>query len=186
MLVAQSCPTLCNPTDPPGSSVHGILQARIPEWVAIPFSRGSSQPRDPTWVSRITSVFFYHLSHQESPILNKVPIKNKQKRNCFWRSQLVSTNSTQISVDSATTWKIKTSTYEERLLYPLPQMEKNRVNQSHHNVYKGELTVLVTSPIFQYDENQNKKIKTPKKKKKTKLLSFLNSSIYPEKQNSGH
>ena len=43
-LVAQSCPTLCDPTDcsPPGSSVHGILQARILEWVAIPFSRGSS------------------------------------------------------------------------------------------------------------------------------------------------
>ena len=108
--------------------------------------------------------FFYHLSHQGSPILNMVPIKNKQKRNCFWRSQLVSTNSTQISRDSTTTWKIKTSTYEERLLYPLPQMEKNRVNQSHHNLYKGELTVLVTSPIFQYDENQNKKIKTPKNK----------------------
>ena len=41
VLVAQSCPTLCNPTDcgPPGFSVHGILQARILEWVAIPFSR---------------------------------------------------------------------------------------------------------------------------------------------------
>ena len=46
--VTQLCPTLCNPMDgsPPGSSVHGILQARILEWVAIPFSRGSSQPRD--------------------------------------------------------------------------------------------------------------------------------------------
>ena len=44
VLVAQSCPTLCNPMDYslPGSSVHGILQARILEWVAIPFSRGSS------------------------------------------------------------------------------------------------------------------------------------------------
>ena len=44
MLVTQSCPTLCDPMDcsPPGSSVHGILQARILEWVAIPFSRGSS------------------------------------------------------------------------------------------------------------------------------------------------
>ena len=44
VLVAQSCPTLCDPMDcsPPGSSVHGILQARILEWVAIPFSRGSS------------------------------------------------------------------------------------------------------------------------------------------------
>ena len=49
-LVAQLCPTLCNPMDCslPGSSVHGILQAGILEWVAIPFSRGSSQPRDRT------------------------------------------------------------------------------------------------------------------------------------------
>ena len=47
-LVAQSCPTLCHPMDcsPPGFSVHGILQARILEWVAISFSRGSSRPRD--------------------------------------------------------------------------------------------------------------------------------------------
>ena len=46
-LVAQSCPTLCKPMDssPPGSSVHGILQARILEWVALPSSRRSSQPR---------------------------------------------------------------------------------------------------------------------------------------------
>ena len=53
--VAQSCPTLCDPTDysPPGSTVHGILQARILEWVAISFSRGSSRPRDRTQVSRI-------------------------------------------------------------------------------------------------------------------------------------
>jgi len=44
VLVAQWCPTLYNPMDwsPPGSSVHGILQARVLEWVAIPFSRGSS------------------------------------------------------------------------------------------------------------------------------------------------
>ena len=50
--VAQSCPTLCDPVDcsPPGSSVHGILQARVLEWVAISFSRGSSQPRDQTHV----------------------------------------------------------------------------------------------------------------------------------------
>ena len=55
VLVAQLCPTLCVPMDcsPPGSSGHGILQARILEWVAISFSRGSSQPRDQTWVSCI-------------------------------------------------------------------------------------------------------------------------------------
>ena len=53
--VAQSCPTLCNPMDCslPGSMVHGIFQARILEWAAISFSRGSSQPRDQTWVSCI-------------------------------------------------------------------------------------------------------------------------------------
>ena len=48
--VSQSCPTLRDPTDcsPPGSSVHGIFQARVLEWVAISFSQGSSQPRDRT------------------------------------------------------------------------------------------------------------------------------------------
>ena len=53
--VAQSCPTLCDPMDCslPGSSVHGISQARVLEWIAISSSRGSSQPRDRTQVSRI-------------------------------------------------------------------------------------------------------------------------------------
>ena len=52
--VAQ-CPTLCDPMDYP---VHGVLQTKILEWVAFPFSRGSSQPRDRTQVSRIASGFF--------------------------------------------------------------------------------------------------------------------------------
>ena len=48
----QSCLTFCNPMDcgPPGSSVHGILQARVLEWVAVPSSRGSSPPRDRTCI----------------------------------------------------------------------------------------------------------------------------------------
>ena len=52
VLVTQSCPTLCNHMNwsPPGSSVHRVLQAGILEWAAIPFSRGSSQSRDRTWV----------------------------------------------------------------------------------------------------------------------------------------
>ena len=56
----QSCPTLCDPIDssPPGSTVPGILQARILEWVAISFSRGSSQPRHRTQVSLIVGGFF--------------------------------------------------------------------------------------------------------------------------------
>ena len=58
--VAQSCPTLCDPVNcsPPGFSVHGILQAGILEWVAIPVSRGSSWPRGWTWVSRTAGRFF--------------------------------------------------------------------------------------------------------------------------------
>ena len=60
VLVTQSCLTLCEPMDccPPGSSVHGILQARILAWVAIFFSRGSFPPRDSTWVCHITGRFF--------------------------------------------------------------------------------------------------------------------------------
>ena len=59
-LVTQLCPTLCNPIDysPPGSSAHGFLQARILELVAIPFSKGSSQPRGQTQVSCIAAGFF--------------------------------------------------------------------------------------------------------------------------------
>ena len=66
VLVAQSCLTLCGPMDYslPGSSVHGILQARILEWVAILFSRGSSQPRVWTWVSHIGRQILDCLSHQ--------------------------------------------------------------------------------------------------------------------------
>ena len=53
--VTQLCPTFCDPMNcsPPGSSVHGILQARILGWVAPPFSKGSSQPKDQTGVSCI-------------------------------------------------------------------------------------------------------------------------------------
>ena len=53
--VAQLCLTLCDSMD---CRVHGILQTRILEWVAFPFSRGSSQPRDRTQVSRIAGGFF--------------------------------------------------------------------------------------------------------------------------------
>ena len=55
MNVVQSCLTLCDPMD---YTVYGILQARILEWVAVPFSRGSFQPRDRTQVSCIADRFF--------------------------------------------------------------------------------------------------------------------------------
>ena len=72
VLVIQACPTLCNAVDssPPNSSVHGILQARILEWTAIPFSRGFSQTRG--W-----TIHWVHLSHQGSPM--EVNRNQKQK-----------------------------------------------------------------------------------------------------------
>ena len=64
----------CNPTDcsPPGSSVHGILQARILEWVAISFSKGSFWPRDRTRVSCITGRFFTFWATRKTPL----PVKH--------------------------------------------------------------------------------------------------------------
>ena len=58
--VTHSCPTVCDPMDciRPGSSVHGILQARILEWVAVPFSRGSTQSRNWTQISLTAGGFF--------------------------------------------------------------------------------------------------------------------------------
>ena len=58
VLVTQLC--LCDPMDcsPPGSSICGILQAGILEWIAMPFSKGCSQPRDQTWVSHMAGKFF--------------------------------------------------------------------------------------------------------------------------------
>ena len=69
MLVSQPCPSFCDPMDssPPGFSVHGILQARILEWVAFPFSRGASQPRDQTWVPCTAGSFFTIWVTEEAP-----------------------------------------------------------------------------------------------------------------------
>ena len=61
--VSQSCLTLCNPMH---YTVHGILQARILEWVAFPFSRESFQPRDGTQVFRIAGGFFTSLATREA------------------------------------------------------------------------------------------------------------------------
>ena len=71
--VAQLCLTLCDPMDcsPPGSSVHGILQSRILEWVAMPFSRGSSSPMVGTCCLLQWQADSLPLSHMGSPCLGK-------------------------------------------------------------------------------------------------------------------
>ena len=83
--------TLCDPRDcsPPGSSVHGILQARILEWVAVSFSRGSSWPRDWTqdsyvsWTGRQVLYHWYHLgSPQEA---SKAESKSVTRAGISWR-----------------------------------------------------------------------------------------------------
>ena len=61
--VAQSCPTLCDPMD---NTACGILQAIIPEWVAFPFSKGFSQPRDQTQVSHTAGRFFTSWATREA------------------------------------------------------------------------------------------------------------------------
>ena len=73
VLVAQKYPALCDPMNcsPPGSSVHEILQVRILEWIAISFSRGSSQPRNQTWVSCIASKFFTVWATKEASSLGQ-------------------------------------------------------------------------------------------------------------------
>ena len=75
VLVTQLCQTLCNLMDcsPPGSSVHWISQARILEWVTVPFSRGSSQPRDWTCVSCIVNSSL----PSESPGINRMNFINQ-------------------------------------------------------------------------------------------------------------
>ena len=75
--VTQSCLTLCDPVDCslPGSSFHGILQARILEWVAISFSRGSSLPRDRTSVSHIPGRCFNLWATREAHLIHYLHLK---------------------------------------------------------------------------------------------------------------
>ena len=71
-VYSLSCVQLCDPINcsPPGSSVHGVSQARTLEWVAISFSRGSSRPRDWTWVSCINRwIFFFTVESPGEPHL---------------------------------------------------------------------------------------------------------------------
>ena len=94
VLVVQSCLTLCDPTDcsSPGFSVHGVAQARILGWVAIPSSRGSSWPRDGAWVSCIAGRFF--TVWRWYVIIRKIQKVWKQKagdshiRNILWKTRL--------------------------------------------------------------------------------------------------
>ena len=123
----QSCQTLCDPMDcsPPGSSVPGILQARILEWVAMPSSRGSSQPRDWTHVSCISSIgrrVLYHLCHLGSSF--KVSDGMKLAREGMWTRRYLSISKTErmgcVPLPGTTcSWEIETN---EKLWYQSLQL----------------------------------------------------------------
>ena len=92
--VIKPCLTLCDPMDcsPPGSSVHGVLHARILEWVAIPFSRGPSRPRDRThvsWVSCLADGFF-----------------TTEPQGCYVQDVMNAVLSRSVVSDSATPWAV--------------------------------------------------------------------------------
>ena len=97
----QSRPSLCGPMDcnPPGSSIHGILQARILEWVAMPSSRGSSRARDQTLISYISCIGRrapYHWRHLGSPGVTEAQRASQRaespegecvcQKGCFWQT----------------------------------------------------------------------------------------------------
>ena len=93
-LLAQSCPTLCDPMDcsPPGSCVQGISQARILEWVVISFSRGSFWRRDGTDISCIDRWIPYSWATSEACILLHPSLKSSlKKRRNFWLEKDVET-----------------------------------------------------------------------------------------------
>ena len=129
MPVTQSCPILWDPMDwsPPGSSVHGILQARILEWVDIPFSRGSSWSRDRTWISLHCRQILYHVSHQgcpltRSPKLNPSRLANKhtQRNLCFElrRDQLcLPVNSVPTALPGGLAWTVSSQIMKWNALY---------------------------------------------------------------------
>ena len=84
----QLCPALCDPMDCslPASSAHGILQARILKWVAMPSSRVSSQPRDQTHVSYVFCIgrqVLYHYRHLRSPGYSPATAAAKSRQSCL-------------------------------------------------------------------------------------------------------
>ena len=100
--VTQLCPTLCDPVDCslPGSSIHGIFQARMLEWVAIAFSRRSSRPRDWNRVSRILGRRFTIWATREVPKIKGITTKTSNK--LFWElSTLRSQKSHWVSLEKA-------------------------------------------------------------------------------------
>ena len=123
MCCTQSCLALCNPMDcgPPGSSVHGTFQARILEWVAISYSRGSSQPRDRTHLlhRQVDSLPLSHLGSPTYQTLNSLSLTHSLLSLSLTHTQtikqIVRSLTTSKSGAGICTWVCPTSVFQRRL-----------------------------------------------------------------------
>ena len=129
MKVAQSCRTLCDPMD---YTVHGILQARIQEWVAVSFSWGSSQPRDWTQVSLTAGVLFTSWATREALYFINKPSAGKPP------VLPVSVHTLQ-----PFNWRSLVLTMPTCCLLPAPGCQQSR--QNHREAYDGEVPTLTHS-----------------------------------------
>ena len=162
--VAQSCPTLCNPMDCslPGSSVHGIFQAIVLEWIAISFSRGSSQPRDWTRVSRIVDRCFTLWATREVQVLcmddNKKSLKlKKKKRNMIERSlTMVSAGRLGGGAEASESWRCGRKgrgRHQFRAISPSTQMwqqvsgDGRQQDQVHLRLKIGKVYVMASPEV---------------------------------------
>ena len=111
--VTQSCLTLCIPMDcsPPGSSLHGIFQARVLEWIAISFSKGSSWTRDRTWVSCIAGWCFTSWATRESP---------KEQWKWKWSHVLLFATPWAVAYQAPPSMEFSRQEYWSGLLFPSP------------------------------------------------------------------
>ena len=137
----QLCPTLCNPMDcsPPGSSVHGILQARILEWIAMPSSRASSQPRDWTWVSHISGGFFTTSATWEAQgkVQDSAFLTGPQVVQCCWPTGKAVKESRSIDV----------SRTEDCFGYPLQQYKSPKASSLKLKQVFVNITVIIVFVI---------------------------------------
>ena len=141
--VAQLCPTLCNPMDcgPPGSSIHGIFQARVLEWVAISFSRGSSQPRGGTWVSCTAGRLFTDWARRDALV---VGLKTRRKWGCKPRNASGLYKLEMTSVYSQQENEVLCSTTIRNLILPKAQMSR----EIDSPLEPSEQTVGLPTPWF--------------------------------------
>ena len=171
-LVTQLCPTLCDSVDssPPVSSVHGILQARILEWVAMPFSRGSSQPEDQTQVSCIAGRFFTIWAIREAlhigscikslVILDSTHMCKSEKRavnlylylrvilKSYWKAPCSSVQFDSVSLSCPTLWDpMDCNTSGFPVYHQLPEPAQTHVHWVGHAIQPSHLLSSFSSSV---------------------------------------